>query len=329
MSEENKYLIMDESDAPFEPHEYERTIDDEITSVILAVKTDMYDKLKPDSRLRKLGEIMKQTEAPFDFHNHSFQSPDGENSVEDMVRQAIKLRMKYYTITDHLEINKFYDEEFLYEEPVRQSSVLLPVLKEKYKDKISLQYGVELGQPLHDMELTNRMLNSYNYDFIIGSCHMVRGYDDFYFLDYSEIDPDFLLKLYFEELLEMAEWGKFDSLGHLTYPLRYITGDKGIPIDMKQYETIIDEIFRTLIKNDKGIEINTSGLRQNIGQTLPGYKYVRRFYELGGRILTIGSDAHCCSDLGKGISVGIEIAKCAGFKEIACFKERKPEFIKI
>lgn len=329
MSDENKYLIMDESDAPFEPHEYERTIDDEITSVILAVKTDMYDKLKPDSRLRKLGEIMKRAEAPFDFHNHSFQSPDGENSVEDMVRQAIKLGMKYYTITDHLEINKFYDEEFLYEEPVRQSSVLLPVLKEKYKDQISLQYGVELGQPLHDMELTNRMLNSYNYDFIIGSCHMVRGYDDFYFLDYSEINPDFLLKLYFEELLEMSEWGKFDSLGHLTYPLRYITGDKKIPIDMKQYDTIIDEIFRTLIKNEKGIEINTSGLRQNIGQTLPGYKYVKRFYDLGGRILTIGSDAHCCSDLGKGISVGIEIAKCAGFKEIACFKERKPEFIKI
>lgn len=266
---------------------------------------------------------------PFDFHNHSTQSPDGENSVEEMVLRAIELGMKHYTITDHLEINKFYDEEFLYEEPVRQSSVILPELKEKYKDKISLQYGVELGQPLHDMELTNRMLDSYNYDFIIGSCHMVRGYDDFYFLDYNEIDPQFLLNLYFEELLEMAEWGKFDSLGHLTYPLRYITGDKKIPVDMQPYENIIDEIFRTLIKNNIGMEINTSGLRQNIGLTLPDYKYVKRFYDLGGRILTIGSDAHCCADLGKGIAEGIEIAKKAGFSEIACFKNRKPEFIKI
>lgn len=266
---------------------------------------------------------------PFDFHNHSTQSPDGENSVEDMVRQAIRLGMKHYTITDHLEINKFYDEEFLYEEPVRQSSVILPGLKDKYKAQISLQYGVELGQPLHDIELTNRMLQSYDYDFIIGSCHMVRGYDDFYFLDYNEIDPDFLLKLYFEELLEMAEWGKFDSLGHLTYPLRYIVGDKNIPVDMKPYNSIIDEIFRTLVKNNKGIEINTSGLRQNIGVTLPDYTYVKRFYDLGGRILTIGSDAHCVNDLGKGIQTGIEIAKTAGFTEVACFKNREPEFIKI
>lgn len=266
---------------------------------------------------------------PFDFHNHSTQSPDGENSVEEMVPRAIELGMKHYTITDHLEINKFYDEEFLYEEPVRQSSVILPQLKEKYKDKISLQYGVELGQALHDMTLTNRMLDSYNYDFIIGSCHMVRGYDDFYFLDYNEIDPQFLLDIYFEELLEMAEWGQFDVLGHLTYPLRYIVGDKGIPVDMEPYNAIIDEIFRTLIKNDMGIEINTSGLRQKIGRPLPDFGYVKRFYDLGGRILTIGSDAHRCEDLGKGITDGIEIARNAGFSEIACFKNRKPEFIKI
>mgnify|MGYP003305647885 CR=1 FL=1 len=266
---------------------------------------------------------------PFDFHNHSTHSPDGENSAEEMVLRAIELGMKHYTITDHLEINKFYDEEFLYEEPVRQSSVILPQLKEKYKDKISLQYGVELGQALHDMTLTNRMLDSYNYDFIIGSCHMVRGYDDFYFLDYNEIDPQFLLDIYFEELLEMAEWGQFDVLGHLTYPLRYIVGDKGIPVDMKPYGAIIDEIFRTLIKNDMGIEINTSGLRQKIGRPLPDFEYVKRFYDLGGRILTIGSDAHCCKDLGKGIAEGVEIAKNAGFKEIACFINRKPQFIEI
>ncbi len=266
---------------------------------------------------------------PFDFHNHSTQSPDGENSAEEMVLRAIELGMKHYTLTDHLEINKFFDEEFLYEEPVRQSSVILPALKEKYKDRISLQYGVELGQPLHDMELTNRMLDSYNYDFIIGSCHMVRGYDDFYFLDYTEIDPQFLLGIYFEELLEMAEWGQFDSLGHLTYPLRYIVGDKKIPVDMEPYRNIIDEIFRTIIKNDIGIEINTSGLRQNIGKTLPDFEYVKRYRDLGGKILTIGSDAHCCADLGKGIAEGIEIAKSAGFTEIACFKARNPHFIKI
>ena len=330
--EEELYLYMDDSVTI--PGDYKPTIEEELYFMKQHMDMGLDEKLgikykNYNESGRRIIDLLTTSEAPFDFHNHSLQSPDGKHSIEQMVLRAIELGMKHYTITDHLEINKFYDEEYPYEEPVRQSSVILPPLKEKYKNKISLQYGVELGQPLHDMELTNRMLASYNYDFIIGSCHMVRGYDDFYFLDYNEIDPNFLLGLYFEELLEMAQWGKFDILGHLTYPLRYIVGDKNIHVDMEPYDKIIDEIFRTLIKNDMGIEINTSGLRQKISYTLPNLKYVKRFYDLGGRILTIGSDAHCTEDLGKGIQAGIEIAKAAGFTEAACFKNRKPEFIKI
>lgn len=266
---------------------------------------------------------------PFDFHNHSNQSPDGNNLPKEMVERAIELGMKHYTLTDHLEINKFYDEEFLYEEPVRQSSLIVPQLAKEFADKIDIGYGVELGQPLHDMELTQRMLDTYDYDFIIGSCHMIRGYDDFYFLDYKKIDPQFLMNVYFEELLEMCEWGGFDVLGHLTYPLRYITGEFGIEINMDEYDDIIADIFKTLIKNGKGIEINTSGLRQKIGKALPDLYYVKMFRNLGGEILTIGSDAHCTADLGKGVNEGIEIAKQAGFDKVAFFKKRKPEFITI
>ena len=272
---------------------------------------------------------MKGYSIPVDSHNHSTQSPDGSNTLREMIERAIELGIGYYTVTDHLEINKFFDEEFLYEEPVKQSSVLLPQLKKEYADKINLYYGVELGQPLHDMALTTRMLASYDYDFIIGSCHMIRGYDDFYYLDYNKIDPQFLLGVYFEELLEMSEWGGFDVLGHLTYPLRYICGDCGIKIDMKPYEDIIEEIFRTLIRNGMGIEINTSGLRQKIGVTMPELHYVKKYRELGGEILTIGSDAHCTEDLGKGILQGIEIAKAAGFDKICCFEKRQPLFISI
>ena len=251
MKEKELLDTIGDNDIPSEQKKQERTIDDDLILLSNAKKTDLSEKIKSDSILVELSEKAECRNVPFDFHNHSTQSPDGENTVEDMVRQAIQLGMKHYTITDHLEINKFYDEEFLYEEPVRESSIILPQLKEKYKNEISLQYGVELGQPLHDMDLTKRMLESYDYDFIIGSCHMVRGYDDFYFLDYKEIDPNFLLRLYFEELLEMAEWGKFDSLGHLTYPLRYIVGDKGIPIEMEPYETIIDKIFLLKKTNSK------------------------------------------------------------------------------
>lgn len=98
---------------------------------------------------------------------------------------------------------------------------------------------------------------------------------------------------------------------------------------MDEYEDIIKEIFATLIKNGKGIEINTSGLRQKIGKPLPDLYYVKMFREMGGEILTIGSDAHCTADLGKGINEGIEIAKQAGFDKVAFFKKRTPQFIAI
>ncbi len=126
---------------------------------------------------------------PADSHNHSSQSPDGINTLREMTERAAQLGIEHYTVTDHLEINKFYDKEFLYEEPVRQSSVLVPELINEYRDRLDMHYGVELGQPLHDLELTNRMLESYDFEFIIGSCHMVKGWEDFYYLDYKKINP--------------------------------------------------------------------------------------------------------------------------------------------
>lgn len=272
---------------------------------------------------------MNTSDILMDVHNHSDLSPDGTNKPEDMVKRAIELGISYYSLTDHLEINKFYDEEYLYEEPVRKASEISPLLIDRYSDKINMAYGVELGQPLQDMKLTERMLSSYKYDFIIGSLHMCNGWDDFYLLDYSKVSPDSLLKLYFEELLDMARWGEFDVLGHLTYPLRYIVGDSGLYIDMSRYLPIIKEIFATLIKNDIGIEINSSGLRQKIGLTLPDEYYVRLYKELGGKILTVGSDAHCTEDLGKGIPEAIAIARNVGFTELAFFKKRNPIFISI
>ncbi len=264
-----------------------------------------------------------------DCHNHSTQSPDGENTVREMAQRAVELGIEHYTITDHLEINKFYDEEFLYEEPVRESSVLVPQVIREFEGKLDMHYGVELGQPLHDMKLTERMLDSYDYEFIIGSCHMVKGWDDFYYLDYQKTDPYYLLGLYFDEVLEMAEWGRFDVLGHLTYPLRYIQGDFGIKIDMSRYENIIEEIFRTLVKNGMGIEINSSGLRQKIGVTMPDEHYVNLYKKCGGEIITVGSDAHRASDLGKGIRESIALAKKCGFDKIYYYKNRKPVGVNI
>ena len=180
-----------------------------------------------------------------------------------------------------------------------------------------------------DVALAERLLSEGQYDYIIGSCHMIRGYEDFYFLDYDKNDPVKLLDVYFDELIEIAEWGKFDTLAHITYPLRYIVGDKGIKIDMSRYEKQIEKLFSVIIGKNIALEINTSGLRQNIGETLPGESLLRKYYNMGGRLITIGSDAHKPTDIGKGIEEGIALAKKIGFSAVSVYKKRKPIMINI
>lgn len=264
---------------------------------------------------------------PFDLHTHCTLSFDGKSSAEDMVRRAVSLGIRHYALTDHIDLGEFPDPDFDLDATVTGARQQIPELRDKYADEIDLIYGVELGQAVHDRELTEKLLNENDYDFVIGSTHFIRGHEDFYFLDYKDTDVNELLRLYFDELLETAEWGRFDVMGHITYPLRYITGDHGIDVDLSRYKSIIDEILRTLIKNGKGIEINTSGLRQKYGRMFPEADIVKRYRQLGGEILTIGSDAHCTDDLGKGIAEGIKTAIRAGFHDIAVFKRRSPVFV--
>ena len=129
---------------------------------------------------------------------------------------------------------------------------------------------------------------------------------------------------YFDELLRSAQWNGFDSLAHLTYPLRYIKKNGKINVDLNDYSAQIDAILRTLIKNGKALEVNTSGLRQEIGQTLPGENVLRRFKELGGRYVTVGSDAHRCKDLAKGIKEGYALLKKCGFTHYTVYEKHTP-----
>lgn len=266
---------------------------------------------------------------PFDLHTHCTLSFDGKSSAEDMVKRAVELGIKHYALTDHIDLGEFPDKDFDLEATVAGAKEQIPALQKKYAESTELLYGVELGQAVHDRELTEKLLAENDYDFVIGSTHFIRGHEDFYFLNYTDTDVPELMRLYFEELLETAEWGRFDIMGHITYPLRYITGEHGINVDLSEYGSIIDEILRTLIRNGKGIEINTSGLRQKYGRMFPDADTVRRYRELGGEILTVGSDAHCTDDLGKGIAEGIKLAKDIGFDKIAYYKRREVHFIAI
>lgn len=279
-----------------------------------------------------------------DCHTHTQFSVDSEADINECVRRVAELGLAAYAITDHCECNAWYPEEhysakekevldtFDYANDFEASVSAVTALKEKYAGKLNLICGTELGQILHDKEVAEKVNADKRLDFIIGSNHQIFGEKDFYYLDYEKMSMDdiyALLECYFKEVAEMCRTGLFDVLGHITYCLRYMKQRSGIEADISRFDDIIAESFRTLAQNGKGIEINTSGLRQGFGATFPDLKYTKMFRELGGEILSVGSDSHTVADIGADVQAGAEIAKAAGFTHLTYFKERKPVFVKI
>lgn len=180
------------------------------------------------------------------------------------------------------------------------------------------------------LKLPGKIISDERLDFIIGSIHQLKGEKDFYYIDYSNMSENEiynLLERYFIEVYQLCKMDCFDVLGHLTYCLRYMKCRNNINPDISRFDEIIAESFRLLSENGKGIEINTSGIRQGFGDVFPSLKYVKLFKDMGGEILSIGSDAHTVEDIGKNISDAMETAKAAGFTRLCYFKKRKPYFI--
>ncbi|MGN1480717.1 histidinol-phosphatase HisJ family protein [Porcipelethomonas sp.] len=277
-----------------------------------------------------------------DCHTHSRNSFDADNdTVRERCERAIELGLDAMAVTDHCEVNRYYEKEhyhiteekkyndYGFKNAFESSMNEIEQAKEEYSGRLNLICGTELGQATSDTAVSDMILSDKRLDYVIASMHELPGHDDFAFLDYSKENVPKLMEKNFNEILKLCQWNKFDILGHLTYALRYIQGEQKINVDMSPYMDIIAEIFRTIIKNGKGIEINTSGLRQAYGKTFPSYEYIKLYRDLGGEIITLGSDCHRTADLAKGISEGIELAKSAGFEKIAYYKKHEPHFLTI
>lgn len=279
-----------------------------------------------------------------DTHIHSTLSFDGENTAEEMIKASIEKGLSVIALTEHLDVNELGNEYYRFEELIKKGFSEIPPLQKKYGDRITLLYGVELGQALSDAGYSLELLEKHDYDYVLGSIHAVNGYKDFYYIDFNSMvntsegtaEIKNLLIKYFNEILEMIKWGKqgrINAIAHLTYPLRYIIGRSKIDFDILAYDEInciIDEIFLEMIKHEIVLEINTGGLRaDNYNRTDPDFYYIKRYFDFGGRLVTIGSDAHRVPDIGKGYETAMFYAKQAGFDKITCFKKRKPFFINI
>lgn len=264
-----------------------------------------------------------------DCHTHTKNSEDAYShaTTKAMCERALELQLAAYAITDHCEAADFY--RLNYVTGVEKSLSEVTALKEAYQNRLQLICGVEIGQANQCLSVAEQIVADTRLDYVIGSVHNLRGKTDFAFLDYETEDIDFLLHTYYDEMIELCQWGKFDILAHITYPLRYITGEHGIAVDMSRYEKQICQSFALCIDKGIGLEINTSGLRQPYGKTFPDLDYIRLFRSMGGKLISVGSDAHRPEDLGKGIIQGLSLAKQAGFEQICYFIKRQPHFLPI
>lgn len=266
-----------------------------------------------------------------DVHTHSDNSFDAHSTAEEICISAVNKGLYAVAVTDHCEapmIKYGYNEEFGdFNKTVPLSFTQAKRAKEKFDGKIKVLCGIELGEPMHDTECTKKALSFGKFDFVLASLHNLRNMNDFYYIDFNNCSVSEILKLYFNELAETATFADFDSLAHLTYPLRYIFEKTGEYPDLSPYQSVIDDIYKTLISNNKALEINTSGLFKPIGRALPDEIQIKHYRELGGDLITLGSDAHCAGDVGKGIEEGAKLAVKCGFKNYVIFQERKPIFI--
>ncbi len=259
-----------------------------------------------------------------DNHVHTSFSSDAKDSMETIVKMAIKKELKYLTITDHIEnhiTGGWMD--------LSDYIAVFNHYKEKYKDEIELLLGIELGYESYRHKELEKIVKSNPFDFVICSTHCIDGkkiHDKSYFEGKSKKEA---YDRYFEYMRDCTKKFKdFDIYGHLDYIIRYGTYDNN-EICFEEYSEVIDEILTNIINNGSGIELNTSGYRYGLDSTHPNVKFIKRYKELGGSIITLGSDCHKAEDLCADFDKAYELLLSCGFEYVCIFKNRKPEFIKI
>lgn len=261
-----------------------------------------------------------------DQHIHTYFSGDSDADPRDHIEKAISLGMERICFTDHHDHDVV--SEFDFELDIEHYMSEINKLKEEYADKIRICCGVELGLQLHLADYFRELVNKYDFDFIIGSVHFIDGLDPYYD-EYFETHPNNAYERYFEILLEAAEkLDCFDSLGHLDYIVRY--GNKrGLDYSYKAYQDYIDPILAALVRKNKALECNSGEFLRGLSEPNPCTDILRRYRELGGELVTLGSDAHSSDRLGAKFEKCGEILRSCGFDKLAVYSNRRPEFIPI
>lgn len=270
----------------------------------------------------------------YDSHVHTSFSTDSETPMEHMVLQGIRNGLEGITFTDHMDYHfplsysKWQTEAGMppFTFDVEQYLSHLSGLKEKYRGKIELFCGVEIGLKKDAWQDNLVLSQNPSFDYIIGSIHLVDDMDPYYPEYWEAFEEKKGLLRYFEttyENLRLLGECKIDTLGHLDYIVRYSPSGYKL-YSYRQFSDIIDEILKLLIGREISLEINTSGYKNDGAMPNPNEEIIRRYKELGGERITFGSDAHTTDLLSGRFADAEKIAKTTGFRHYTTFVKRKP-----
>ena len=264
-----------------------------------------------------------------DYHVHSTCSPDGHQTMAQAAEAAVRQGLRELCITDHVDTIHWGTlaprDDFDWEESRRQFHEAQAL----WGDRITLRRGAELGEAQLSFDRADRLLAGEELDFVIGSVHLsgkkFANMDLYYIEKGSEAYYDSVIDSYLDDVLALARWGRFQVLGHLTLPLRYINEHHGEHMTFRRHMDRVEEIFRAIIPQGVGIECNT-----NRGHTpLPDAEILTLYRRLGGEIITIGTDAHTPEFVGMRARETQELLKSCGLNYVCTFEKKKPVFHKI
>ena len=273
-----------------------------------------------------------------DTHVHTRLSKDApqesENTILSVLAEAGKKGLQYVAETEHCDIitEKYcYNVDF----SVYEASFAAAERQQKAagRSQTRLLYGIELAHAHTHKAEAAAVLAAHSFDFVLGSLHMPRDGVDIWETAYQDAYDDETLFAAFEsyvgELYEIASECDFDSLAHCTYPLRYFAYNGRMSALCEKpsaFVPLYEAVFRKLIERGKALEINTSMVDER-GVTQPSVDLIKLYKSLGGRFVTIGSDAHHFSLVGRGIKQAETLLREVGFEGVTVFVGRKARII--
>lgn len=262
----------------------------------------------------------------YDFHVHTNYSNDCSVNMESYITPAIEMGLKGICFTDHVDMD-YPGSSIQFNIEYNEYVAAIQVLKEKYKDKLEIFTGVEFGMQPHILEQDINYFKEKAFDYVIGSMHAAK-HKELYGGDFLQDKSEHQGILdYFEDMLFCVKnFKNYSNLGHIDAIARYVSKGGFVA---NRYMEYIEEVLRSIIEAGKGIELNTSGKRYGLQNFHPEPSIIKLYKQLGGQIITLGSDSHKINAIGYGFNEALEALQAYGFKYYTIYRNQKPEFITI